>query len=349
MKFDPTKNEILPLINVDTGCGYHRLLLPLKQMGIDLNYFEDKIINDVIKNTKILLFNRIPTCSIEQCIKMREDIGLKIVVDIDDYWFLNSNHLLSSVWRKNHMSNLITTSMKIADAVICTTSVLADQIRPLNKNVHIIPNGLPFDEGQFNSEKYNFDEGTRFIYAGGNSHFWDIQTLRIPFSKVNDNKSLSNAYFNLAGYDGGDKNTKQVWLTIENSFNLRGKLRNYTRYDNLPLSNYMDHYNNADVALIPLEYNNFNRYKSNLKILEAGCKNIAAICSDVEPYSNEPIKDHICYAKNASQWYEWIKYFTQNPNAAIDKGLSLGEYVREHYNLTKINEHRKQLFEHLMS
>lgn len=349
---------ILPLINAESGCDYHRLILPLKYMGIDLDFFEKKEIGQVVQDTKIVIFNRIPHCPIEHIESMRKQLGIKVVVDLDDYWILNPNHLLSSGWRKSNMAEQIIRSLKLADVVTCTTSLLADKIKQFNSNVHVIPNALPFGQDQFNEERNEFETGkTRFIYAGGSTHFWDIRELEIPFTKVNQDKSLTGAYFNLAGYDDATVPNKREWTKIENQFNLKGKLRNYTRYNTLPIDRYMNHYMNADVSLIPLAYNNFNRHKSNLKIIEAGCKNIPAICSNVEPYINEQYtgnsdkfpKCGLRFAKNAREWYEQIWHYTHNPRLREDDGAALGEYVRKHYDLNKVNEYRKQLFDHLMS
>jgi glycosyltransferase involved in cell wall biosynthesis len=105
----------------------------------------------------------------------------------------------------------------------------------------------------------------------------------------------------------------------------------------------------ADVALAPLEANMFTAFKSNLKILEAGCKNLPIICSNVPPYSDEPPTLGVMYASNTREWVEWFQWCVRNPTAVKELGQQLGQYVREHYDLRKINEHRKQIIESLIN
>lgn len=41
---------------------------------------------------------------------------------------------------------------------------------------------------------------------------------------------------------------------------------------------------NLDLAVVPLEINQFNTCKSNLRLLELGVLGIPIICTDIEPY-----------------------------------------------------------------
>ena len=229
--------------------------------------------------------------------------------------------------------------MKVADYVTVTTKRLADKVMEFNKNVMVIPNGLPFGEGQFTDlrTESNF---TRFVYTGGESHSWDVALLRNVMPKT---RNLPLAQFVLAGYQ--PKNP-QAWAKMDSVFKLA---KNYERQNFRPLDSYMSAYRDADVCIIPLESNIFNPYKSNLKFIEAGCKNIPVICSMAPPYSDQPYPESIMFAKNTKDWLYWIKYCYDNPEFVKQDGLKLGEYVREHYDLRNINETRKQLFEYLMN
>lgn len=340
---------LLPLVTYGSGCDYHRMVMPLTHLGFDFTKFENKNVEDVLHETKVLMFNRTPHGQLPRILKLKKKYNFKIIVDLDDYWVLHPKHNMYKTWKTNQIGEQIVEALIHADHIICTTSLLADKIKTLvsNTKVDVIPNALPFGENQFNSEREE-SENVRFIYAGGGSHFWDLKTLVIPFQKVNNNPNLKNSNFTLAGFNGSIPESEKEWRTIERVFNLNDKLKNYTRRNTLPLEEYMDHYKYADISLIPLEYNNFNRFKSNLKIIEAGCKNIPCIVSDVEPYSNEQDRSVLLYAKNVNDWYEHIKYCSLNPSFVKEKGLQLGEYVRDNYSLSKINEHRKQLINHYL-
>lgn len=330
---------VLPIIKHFSGCDYHRIVNPCRYMGFDIDSIPKRSTDNLLKDIKLLYFNRSPENEYDKLMFFKRKYGFKLLLDLDDYWELNMTHPLRPYWIENKMGEDIIQWMKVADAVTVTTSRLADKVKQYNKNVYIIPNGLPFDDGQFNTTR-NESDFTRFIYTGGDSHLYDVALLRNPLGKVNN---LNKAKFILAGYN--EKKPK-IWNRMEGVFK---QAKNYQRIPGQPLDTYMDVYNDSDVCIIPLESNIFTPYKSNIKFLEAGCKNIPVICSFTPPYSDEPNKNIVRYASNAREWLHWFKYYHDNRNAMIDDGLQLGEYVRKFYDLRKVNELRKQLFEYLMN
>lgn len=104
-----------------------------------------------------------------------QDRGVKIVLDIDDYWQLPKEHFYYRNWIRNNVTSRIMFAMGIADAVITTTELLAAEIRPINKNVHVIPNALPYGDGQFNMQQAEWTG--RALFVGGKSHVWDMPLL----------------------------------------------------------------------------------------------------------------------------------------------------------------------------
>ena len=339
-------NGITPLFTPSSGCDFHRAVLPLTDMGINLEYFYNLKFKDVIEDTKILFFNRTPKMPIDSFLELRKKYGFKIVVDLDDYFELDAKHMMGGWWRHVDMAGQIKRNLSEADAVIVTTNRLADKVSYLNPNIHVIPNALPFDSGQFTADKNNSDK-LRFMWAGGSSHFFDLQELKIPFQKTLNDPHFANCEFIMGGYDETNAASKAVWDRMENTFSLNRKLRGYRRKGTLPINQYMDHYKDCDVSIVPLETNTFTPFKSNLKILEAGCKYAPVITSDTPPYSDEPFD--FFKGSNAKTWYEAMKIYAKNPTKAKEDGQALGEYVREKYTLSKVNEYRKQLFENLMS
>lgn len=328
---------VLPVVKHFSGCDYHRIINPCKHMGFDIEAIPKKSTDDLLKDVKILFFNRSPENDFDKVMYFKKKHGFKLVLDLDDYWELNINHPLYPTWMKNKMGEEIIQWMRVSEAVTVTTSRLADKVKTYNPNVFVIPNALPFDEGQFNNQRSE-SEFTRFIYTGGESHVWDVGLLRTTMSKVNN---LPKAQFVLSGYQ-----PTKIWTKMESVFK---QAKNYERRNFQPLNSYMNVYTDADVTIIPLESNIFTPYKSNIKFLEAGCKNMPVICSHTPPYSDEPNKEMVRYASNTREWLYWFKYYHDNPNALKEDGLMLGEYVRKNYNLYEANETRKQLFEYLIN
>lgn len=71
----------------------------------------------------------------------------------------------------------------------------------------------------------------------------------------------------------------------------------------LPVTEYMNFYNDADCSIVPLRATKFNSMKSNLKLLEAASKKIPVIGSNVEPYLNSPM----IQVNQQGDWYKEIK------------------------------------------
>ena len=120
---------------------------------------------------------------------------------------------------------------------------------------------------------------------------------------------------------------------------------NFGIREGLPISQYMNLYNDADVALAPLVDSKFNRMKSNLKALEAGAKRIPLIASDVAPYRGS---EYILTAVNSAEWSIYMREMVDSPNYREWLGEQLGKECRERYDIRDINKKRAQAYKMLI-
>jgi glycosyltransferase involved in cell wall biosynthesis len=300
--------------------------------------FTDTLTEEVLKDGyDILLINRfIPEVHIDTLKEYKEKYGFKLVVDIDDYWHLDSWHILSSVYP----TEAIIEHIKIADLVTCTNDLLWNEIREFNSNVAILPNALPFGEDQFTDVRTESDK-VRFVYVGSITHEKDLKILQFPFKKVlSDSELKSKVNMTICGLDDPNAYSRMIWHKMIHYFTAGLKLGDVKRA--LPVREYMNFYNEADCSIVPLVYSKFNSMKSNLKVLEAACKKIPVIVSNVPPYdtSAEAIK-----IKSQSDWYREVKKVATDSIYRQEKGLANFEWCNEHFNLHKVNETRKQLYQ----
>src|SRR5678815_5491600 len=156
--------DIIPFIRSKNACDYHRLILPLENLGIPTR-LKPGTLPDGFKDCKVLIFNRYCPFDIGQILKFKFKHGFTIICDLDDYWKLYPGHVAEKVWDKYNTTQKMMEGILNSDMVWTTTKRLADQVLPYNKNVEVIPNALPFDEGQFNSYKEESDV-VRVLYAG---------------------------------------------------------------------------------------------------------------------------------------------------------------------------------------
>jgi glycosyltransferase involved in cell wall biosynthesis len=323
-------SKVLPFFKVSSGCDYHRIVLPLMYAGYDFSKIK-KFTKEELLQFKVLYFNRIPMEATLQTITNMQKLGFKVVMDLDDYWVLGEDHYLHKHWKHNKVTENIIEFMKIADRVTCTTQRLADKIKQYNTNVVVIPNALPIDIDQFKSDKSD-SKHTRFGFVGGPSHAHDLRLIAPVFQHYN------HLNFSMAGYNHKHKESCRMRDICSNN----GKNPNYNSIASTPLGTYMYAYDSLDCCIAPLTGKEFNKYKSNLKILEAGAKKCAIICSPVECYTDTVPDSVVTYCKSVKDWKEAIKKH-QDLEYTKERGENLYNWVKENYNLGTINQQRINL------
>lgn len=343
--------KALALYKPDSGCDYHRIVLPFQYDNgmVDNSAFNTAgdTLENRLKVADLVVWNRDFPYGIEAAEELKKQYGFKVVVDLDDYWHLYPHHFLASYYRKKKVSATIIKNILLADAVTVTTARLADKVRPYNPNVHVIPNALPYGQGQFTDQKDESDGHFRFIYAGQRSHLHDLKLIEGPLKHI-ASKQLNRTGFILAGYNHQYNDSTMTWPKMESIVSAGGKMPNYRTFLQLPLDSYMTVYEHADACLVPLERNEFNSCKSNLKLLEAAAKRLPVICSHVPPYS----EDHdapVLWAKKGRDWVEHIRFLSDHPDEAQKLGDQLNSWATKKYNLFAWNKYRFDLYRHIIN
>ena len=254
-------------------------------------------------------------------IQMLNSLGVATVCDIDDYWMPGKEHPIHDIIKVHKINEKIVENLKVSKYVTTTTSIFADEIRKLNKNVVVFPNAINPNESQFKEPTLESDR-LRVGWLGGSSHLHDIQLLDQGLGKITSLKD--KLQFVLCGFDTrgtvteinaqtGEQNKRNilphetVWAQYEKIFTqnygivseeYKKHLINYDQqsYSNelneayvrvwtKPVTSYAKNYSKFDVSLSPIKNTMFNRMKSQLKVIEAGFYKKALIASDLGPYT----------------------------------------------------------------
>lgn len=320
--------KIVVLLPTMSAVEYHRLFIPMnmfaEQYGSDVkiigtnteNNANDNWINNIPQETSHVIFNRNISSKMqpELIISTLRKKGIKIICDVDDYWFLPKHHSLYNYYIKTNMSKCIQANIQLADVVWTTTKRLQNEIGKINPNVHIVKNCLDTNESQWDKT----DVTDSFMWAGGVTHKRDLKILQNQVDTID---------FTIYGYLP--------------KFDYMPKMfPNATLKPFEPLHEYGNTFNAHGIVLIPLIENQFNSMKSELKLIEAGQKGKAAIVSNVFPY-----KQHIKHLESGlivsnDNWGKSINYISKNRNAAIEMAESLNEYITRNYRLNKENKIR---------
>ena len=256
-------------------------------------------------------------------IKWLKSKGIKVIMDIDDLWFVDQRHPMYHQIKASRIGEMKIEMMRLVDAITTTTSIFAKTImdRLGVKNVQIFPNAVNEDESQFQVNTTKSDK-VRFGWLGGSSHLHDLELMSNGISSTHYSFK-DKAQFVLCGFDlrgtvtemapNGEKRQRPiqpletVWYKYEKFFTdnykvlseeYKNYLHNFTETppfndENEPyrrrwtkeINSYATNYNTFDVSLAPLVDSLFNGNKSQLKVIEAGFHKKAIIASDVDPYT----------------------------------------------------------------
>jgi len=333
--------KILTLTQKFSGCGYHRLMLPISLMQKEYGRITDQMTEDQWDehNYDIVFINRI--WEPENLIERRKQKGFKLVVDVDDYWILSHDHLMYDGYNSSNFVAKLIHHMKEADLVTCTHERLADAIYPHNKNVEILPNAIPYGNSQFNGERVVTD-AVKLFWAGGITHDQDLKLLQAPLKKLSGNVQMV-----MGGFADSNETERYYWYKMAGYFTADQKLP-HTLIRGMDVFNYYEMFRHSDIMLVPLVKNNFNSYKSNIKLLEAAGKAIPAIVSHVDPYLGFP-EDVVKYVKKSNDWLKHINELVNDKEMRNELGILLHTYCAKYFNFNEINEKRKAAFTKLLS
>lgn len=355
-------------VRPETGVSYHRFVQPmdytlwdegdsatLKWHGTDET--EENLECDILAYSLFLETDAV-------LLKNLQAKGTRIVVDVDDDWDIPVSHPRYQILTERRFQQRVLGNIRIADVVTCPTLRLQEKIRQYNKNTVVIPNALPYGYEAYHDRDRVQSDRTRFIYVGGSSHYEDIRMLEGKFKRIASDPSIKNhsnfimcgyrphqAKRYLTNYDQENQTNNYAMVKVPGVWDKIGAIFAQTQCElvlpNLPPQHYITHYNHGDISLIPLKESTWASYKSPLKLAEAATRNIPAICSRTAPYSDVDAPG-VIWVDHPDDWLKHIKKCIKDKEYVRDMGMQLGEYCREHYDLVKWAEVRKQLYKSLM-
>lgn len=293
---------------------------------VDIDYKANIDDENFLKKYQIIHFHRTfgPYEQMERRMGQLRKLGIKTVMDIDDYWKPTMDHPAYQLIMGEQLDKKIMSNLPLVDYVMTTTPIFADTISKFNKNVVVIPNAIDFNEKQFqpdNSEKQT--DRVRIGWLGSSSHMADLNILAPAINRLNSDGYTDKYQFVLCGFDVRgeitelNQQTKEkkkrkilphetIWVNYEQLFTNNYKtitdldyvnhLKNYNnepyndsnqpyrRIWTKPVTTYAKNYNLFDVSLAPLKEHIFNQSKSQLKVIESAFHKKALIAQNFGPY-----------------------------------------------------------------
>ena len=327
------KLKVLVVPSDRTGVSYYRSTNP--HLALETNYpnefhvdidYEPNLNDDAwLKQYDIIHYHRTlgPYEQMESLVNKFKSLGIISIMDLDDHWAPGMHHPAYHLIKNAKLDELILNNLRISENITTTTTLFADEISKINKNVYVLPNAIDPTEKQFTPNLEPSNGRLRIGWLGGSSHLKDLEILRGIVGRLRGDGLLDKVQFVLCGFDLRgthteiDSNTKEqrtrnilpkesVWYQYERIFTddyksvspeyaeFLNKFRQeefpnvanepYRRVWTKPISTYASNYNLFDVSLAPLEENMFNKVKSQLKVIESGFHKKAIIAQNFGPY-----------------------------------------------------------------
>lgn len=133
-----------------------------------------------------------------------------------------------------------------------------------------------------------------------------------------------------------------------------GNESRYGRRWSLEYNEYATMLDECDILLAPLVDTEFNRCKSNLKLIEGMSRKIPVVCSDVIPYNVDIVDGHNGFLipnkkKTTKYWYKTLKKLILDGDLRNKIGEQLHNDLSDKFDLINVTKKRIGLFESLVN
>lgn len=213
------------------GVGHYRSIWLAQQ--IDKNFSDNFYVEinptpdfddiEYFKKFDIIHFHRQlgPYEKMDEFFKTLKNAGIILIMDLDDYWAPPKTHPLYGIAIQEKLAEKITKTLRKSDYVTTTTNIFAKHIRPYNKNVIVMPNGLDLTNPMWKDEDTKINDRVRISWIGGSSHYNDLLLLKPSMKLLHNDISLKDKYqMVMCGYDirgtvtsiseDGSKHTRKI-------------------------------------------------------------------------------------------------------------------------------------------
>ena len=270
---------------------------------------EHKVVQDV----DVILMQRLMHAGLDQAILESRSQGIKVVNDIDDwYWGVSTSNL---AFNHNHPKtnpneniNHYSKTLAASDLIICSTPYLRSRV----ENFVRCPIELMLNSIDTNKYLAHEDRGgTRPIvgWVGSTNHRSnDIETLKgvVDVMARNDDIGL---------YHGGNALNAPSFaskLGVSEHLVMTAPISTTEMYPSLMI---------MDIGIIPLANIPFNRAKSDIKGLEYAAAGIPFVAQNLDAYVDLQLSLGIGrLAKKAINWKKHIEELRLNPSLRQEEG-----------------------------
>lgn len=298
------------------GCGHYRVIEPVNAAltaGLVDGYcsFQHLNVFDLAASQVDTLYlqRQITDEQMDVVRRYRKFHDSKLVFELDD---LITNLPVANIHKQDLLKDLakrLRATLAMCDRFVVTTPALAEAYRDFHQDIVVVPNRLDANKWLHLEPKRNIGHKPRVGWAGGVSHSGDLALI------VDVVKELASE-------------VDWVFLGMCPE-SIRSHVKEF--YPGVPTPDYPAKLAslNLDLAIAPLEHNEFNACKSNLKVLEYGMLGYPVVASDFGPYQGDL---PILRVKNRHKdWVAAIRESLSNMEALATQGDKLRARIRQDF------------------
>lgn len=328
-----------------TGVDFARIIQPMKH----LNGYEGTriIIFEIIKkmnwlwvaqNYDVIYFNYLNNpWGFAAMGAMARHYGVKLVMDVDDaIWEIHSDNPAHEVWKKGSEGiKNFTAICNEVDYITCTNeylkNVIINNTTKSPDKIKVFPNYIDLDTYTYRST-FKDDGQINITHFGSTTHFFDLKETEFErglnqIMKEYPNVTLRTVGAFIPGY-------REKWGgRYENTFGdpdiykwIKDKFPTFMA--------------EADIMVVPLIDDIYNKCKSQIKWLEASSAKIPGIWQRIRQYEEVIDGTNGILANKDSEWYKGIKYMIDNPG----KRKAMGEKTFNDLEKWKIQNHLEDYY-----
>ena len=377
------KLKILCVPANDGGCAYYRAWAPFAKLAelypdrVEIKYnknplgydtdkndwvpdfeFEDIKWSDVVFTQNICNYGGQYTARI---IGKAKELNKFVHYDTDDLLTnLYDGHRLKQVYEDKGLSEITKFIYSHSHLVTVTQRKFAERVKEFCGGVlAVVKNAIDYSLPAWNAPLIpsRAKKVVRIGWAGGIHHEEDVKEFAGVPHMVNQRVGRENVEWHFFGRPPVNKENptkddewqNDVWKNYKKIMmrGFRGHA-NWYIHDALPSDAYGRIFSMLDVAIAPLQMNDFNDSKSEIKVAECGRYKIPLIASDVGCYDETIINGKTGYLlKPEASKSEWAKVLTKvikNPKLRIKMGENLHDITEEYFDLNKVVGQRITLY-----
>jgi hypothetical protein len=317
------------------ACGLWRMWMPHLNIPTSRFLFTEGMPNlNEMAECDVVVVQRLMLQGNLHFLQLARSHGLKIIYDLDDdVWDIPKNNPAASFFRSKENVTGLQSCAEWADILTVSTKQLANVVdekwgwlrnvatkKPIPV-VHI-DNAVDLNIFQASPIRQYDDNAVVIGWGGSNTHAGDIALVWNLLPDLLER--YSNVYLEFVGHNPPQKIANHPRVKIRPWCHISEFHGRFATWD-------------WDIVLAPLEQHRFNKSKSSIKMVEAGCIGSPCLAQNIAPYK------YFTSFKENLQWllcddFDWSKKLhtlITEKDMRRDLGALMYENVKDNFNITR--------------